>query len=137
MRVRKRVTLMVITVSVIFVMCWGTNQVIYGLLYHTTYYISPVSMAVAYTMVMFNSAVNPFVYALLNQKFRNKVKELKCCRVCCFPLHSSANRVHSEDETQVMELAFHNTHATQCTDPHSTEDHVPRKSDHFLLVRLE
>ena len=30
-------------------------------------------------MAVFNSAMNPFVYALFNQQFREKVKRLMCC----------------------------------------------------------
>ena len=32
------------------------------------------------TVVMFNSAVNPIVYALINQQFSKKIKYMMCCR---------------------------------------------------------
>jgi len=32
------------------------------------------------TVVMFNSAVNPIVYALINQQFSKKIKSMMCCR---------------------------------------------------------
>ncbi|XP_074627153.1 pyroglutamylated RF-amide peptide receptor-like [Acropora palmata] len=77
-RVRKRVTLMLAVVSGIFAICWGTIQVLYSLLHYTSYEISPVVVAISNTMVLFNSAVNPFVYALSSQNFREKVKGMIC-----------------------------------------------------------
>lgn len=81
LRLRKRVTLMVVTVSVIFAMCWMSGAITY-----LVAFFSPVFGAgdVAYvtqsTVVMFNSAVNPIVYALVNQQFSRKIKYMMCCR---------------------------------------------------------
>ena len=77
-RVRKRITLMLAVVSGIFAICWGTIQVLYSLLHCTSYEISPVVVAISNTMVLFNSAVNPFVYALSSENFREKVKGMIC-----------------------------------------------------------
>ena len=38
------------------------------------------SYAVSDTMFMFNSAINPFVYSLLNERFRGKLKGMFCNR---------------------------------------------------------
>ncbi|XP_015760047.1 PREDICTED: pyroglutamylated RFamide peptide receptor-like [Acropora digitifera] len=85
-RVRKRVTLMLAVVSGIFAICWGTIQVLYSLLHYTSYEISPVVVAISNTMVLFNSAVNPFVYALSSQNFREKVKGMICtCKTVVHP----------------------------------------------------
>lgn len=78
MRVRKRVTLMVIIVSVIFGICWATLQVCFTLMDVASVSISPLPFDVAFTMVLFNSAINPFVYALLNQQFKEKMKGMIC-----------------------------------------------------------
>ena len=81
LKVRKRVTLMVATVSAIFALCWMSGAVTY-----LVAFFSPVFGAgdVAYvtqsTVVMFNSAVNPIVYALINQQFSKKIKYMMCCR---------------------------------------------------------
>ena len=78
---RKRVTLMVTTVSAIFALCWMSGAATY-----LVAFFSPVFGAgdVAYvtqsTVVMFNSAVNPIVYALINQQFSKKIKYMMCCR---------------------------------------------------------
>ena len=74
LRVRKRVTLMVITVSAIFGVTWLTNSSNY-LLHHFLKY-SFLTYASASLMVMFNSAINPVLYALMSQRFRNKMKQI-------------------------------------------------------------
>ncbi|XP_078349133.1 QRFP-like peptide receptor [Oculina patagonica] len=76
-KVRKRVTLMVVTVSAIFGISWGTSSVSYVLKHFSSHNIG--NVAITNTMAMFNSAVNPFVYALLNQQFREKVKGMMGC----------------------------------------------------------
>jgi len=82
-RVRKRVSLMVLTVSTIFGICWGTSSVAYTLRAFDPSSVGPVPIAIANTMVLFNAAVNPYVYALVNQQFREKMKRLICCTRFC------------------------------------------------------
>ena len=80
MKVRKRVTLMVVTVSIIFSICWLTDAIIFLMSYHsTTNSPSDVTWAIAAVMILFNSSINPFVYALINQRFREKIKGMICC----------------------------------------------------------
>ena len=100
MRLRKRVTKMVVVVAVIFGICWGTNEVISVLNYVISYKTGFFPIAVANTMVLFNSAVNPFVYALLNKQYREKIKRMLCCT------GSSARRVlPAANRAQAVELA--------------------------------
>ena len=108
MKVRKRVTLMVIAVSAVFGICWGTSSIIYVLQYDvlTLHNGGPVALAIADTMVLFNSAINPFVYALVNQQFRKKIKRMIC------GTGSLAPRVHPTRELQTIELSDNTTHPT-------------------------
>lgn len=88
MRMRKKVTMIAITVSVIFGVCWLVDSINY-----TMYYFFPshafLSYAASCIMLLFNSAVNPIVYALVNQKFRRKFKAM-----LCFP-----QRIHHQQAT--------------------------------------
>ena len=112
MKVRKRVSLMVVTVSAIFGICWGTSSVAYTLRAFDPSSVGPVPIAIANTMVLFNAAINPFVYALLNQQFREKMKGIMCCAGCC------VRRVHPAREPQSIELA--NTNNTQSSQTEGT-----------------
>lgn len=76
LKVRKRVTLMVVVVTVIFAICWGIDSVMHLIADVISYDIGPLAIPIAHTMVMFNSAVNPFAYALINQRFRQKIMEM-------------------------------------------------------------
>ena len=78
LRLRKRVTLMVVTVSAILVISWGADVILHMLEEHATdsVKLSPLAIPIAHTMLMFNSAINPFAYALLNQRFRKKMRQI-------------------------------------------------------------
>ncbi|KAL9957203.1 hypothetical protein ACROYT_G038812 [Oculina patagonica] len=97
MRVRKRVTLMVVAVTAIFGICWGINEVVYAIQFIALYDTGPIPMAIANTLVLFNSAINPFVYALVNKQFREKIRRMLCCA------SSSAPRVQPTRERLSMD----------------------------------
>ncbi|CAH3173130.1 unnamed protein product [Porites lobata] len=75
-KVRKRVTLMVVAVTAIFGICWGADSVLHVLKYFSSNKLASSAIPIAHTAVMFNSAVNPFAYALINQRFRKKMKRI-------------------------------------------------------------
>ena len=110
---RKRATLMAVIVSAIFGVCWGAESIEYCLRNLPSLEISPIVIAIVDTMVLFNSAVNPFVYALLNQQFREKMKKMICC--------SSASGVHPTPKAQDIELADLTIQPTRITGASSIE----------------
>ena len=104
LRLRKRVTLMVVSISTILVISWGTDGILHLIEeYASTVKLSPLTTPIAHTIIIFNSAVNPFAYALLNPRFRTKMKQMVCPR-------SFATRVQSvcarERERQDNEVAI-------------------------------
>ncbi|KAL9957213.1 hypothetical protein ACROYT_G038822 [Oculina patagonica] len=113
MKVRRRVTLMVVVITVIFGICWGVNQVVHIFKFFSSYTVGALPTVVANTMVLVNSAVNPFVFALLNQQFREKMQEMVCCTDC------TPTRVHPEPGSQDVELADNTTHKTNLAGPSS------------------
>ena len=78
-RVRKRVTLMVVTVTVMFGLCWVSDIIAHSVDYYTSLSTSKETYSVVHTLMLINTAVNPFVYALINKIFREKIKEMIWC----------------------------------------------------------
>ena len=78
-RVRKRVTLMAVTVTVMFGVCWMSDIIAHTLDYYTSLSTSKETYSVIHTLVLLNTAVNPFVYALIHRPFQERLKEMLCC----------------------------------------------------------
>ena len=117
MKVRKRVTLTVVIVSVIFGVCYLTEASNYFMrhFYPSREFLSNAASSIT---ILFNSAINPFVYALVNQPFREKFNTMTSC-TC----HPATNTVHParEPRDQRMEVAVVPTHRTQKTDKSCSE----------------
>ncbi|EDO35030.1 predicted protein [Nematostella vectensis] len=84
LRYRKSVTKMLIGISVIYMIGWMPTLFVFVLVYwHTGYQVGQVIGAVTAILVVFNSAVNPYVYALQSKSFRKQLKRyLVCCCQC-------------------------------------------------------
>ena len=107
LKVRKRVTLMAITVSFIFAVSWGAESIEYVLRTLSTLNISFEHIAVVDMMVLFNSAVNPFVYALLNHQFRQNIKKVIWCNYTPEPrTGGKENTSRSTDHERTTEMWF-------------------------------
>ena len=95
LKMRKRVTLMVITISVIFAVSWSTHSILHILDDVSAYALNPFAIPISHVTLMFNSAVNPFAYALINQRFKEKIKQMISCK---------QSRVHTVKESQGIEM---------------------------------
>jgi hypothetical protein len=78
---RKKATKMVLSVSLMYALCWIPELTIFNLVAFAPQLIQgnlayPASVA----MVSVNSAVNPILYSLHNNQFRRHLKRLVCCR---------------------------------------------------------
>lgn len=78
---RKKATKMVLSVSVMYTLCWIPELTIFNLAAFAPHLLQgnlayPASVA----MVSVNSAFNPVLYSLLNNQFRHHLKRLLCCR---------------------------------------------------------
>ncbi|XP_067050880.1 G-protein coupled receptor 83-like [Acropora muricata] len=90
LKVRKRVTLMLLTVTVIFAICWSADAILHLLERFHFHKNLPLGRGIIHATLAFNAALNPFAYALINQRFRAKITEILSLSVC-----SRTERVHS------------------------------------------
>jgi len=63
-----------VTVTAIFGISWVPDLFAYNLDYLTSLSVSELAYAVIHMLTLSSSAVNPFVYALVNKTFREKLK---------------------------------------------------------------
>lgn len=77
----RRVTKMVVAVSVIYGLCWIPGLVIYTLInFSSEHNLGDLADIISIVLVTFNSTVNPVIYAYANGRFRKCFKELLCCK---------------------------------------------------------
>lgn len=110
MRVRKRVTLMVVSVTALFGICWLSDIIAHAVDAVLSHSIEKDVYTVTHTMVLFSSAANPFVYALINQTFRQKVKRMVCCATSTAVVHPGTKKPHPMEVTNI-------THPTHTAGP--------------------
>ena len=80
LRYRKRVTKMVIFVTVVYVMCWVPELLIYFLGFTGAISLQAIHHVIASALVVFNSSINPAVYSLQSSKFRKHIGDMICCK---------------------------------------------------------
>jgi len=109
---------MVVAVSVIFGICWGADSVLHLLEDFSSQKFAPSAIPIAHTAVMFNSAVNPFAYALINQRFRKKMKGIVCCR----PLSLGVidNQGNEMADRSLFAKNFHAANKLETNEPSNT-----------------
>lgn len=71
---------MVVTVTVLFGICWVSDITAHSIDYYTSHRISTETYLTIHTLILLNTAVNPFVYTLISHNFREKMKGMIYCR---------------------------------------------------------
>jgi allatostatin receptor len=82
-RIRKRVTKMVVIVVVMFAICWLPFHAVFIIQTFTDIekdFIMEVTELVAICFAYMNSCVNPILYAFLSDNFRQGFRKMLCCR---------------------------------------------------------
>lgn len=81
LRARKRVTKMLIIIVIIYVLCWFPNLIINVVMYYVdSPELNSTGYLVSEVLVLVNSSINPFVYAIQSKQFR---KGMKSAVLCC------------------------------------------------------
>ncbi|XP_078365317.1 QRFP-like peptide receptor isoform X2 [Oculina patagonica] len=101
MRVRKRVTLMVFTVTALFGVCWLADVITHAVDVFLSYSIDKDVLTVIHTMILFSSAANPFLYGLVNKSFRKKIKRIMYCARSSVVIHPAKREPHSSESANV------------------------------------
>ena len=102
LRLRKRVTLTAVTITAILVISWGADGILHLIQeYAGSVKLSPLTTPIAHTIMIFNSAVNPFAYALLNQRFRKEMKQMVCPRSFRTRVYSMSARQRERQDNEV------------------------------------
>ena len=81
LRYRKRVTKLVIAVTIVYAFCWVPELTIYFLGFTGAIELRTIHFNIASALVFFNSTINPVVYALQSSIFRKHLWDLICA--CC------------------------------------------------------
>lgn len=81
LRYRKRVTKLVIAVTIVYALCWVPELTIYFLGFTGAIQLRAIHFNIASALVFFNSTINPVVYALQSSVIRKHLWDLICA--CC------------------------------------------------------
>ena len=104
---RKRVTQLMLTISVIYCVCWLPNAIILPITVFGQHQLYSAIHTTTIVLVTLNSAINPLVYTFQSNKFRTKLKELLAC--CCSRNHRANEVMPGEANTNIYELTEMNS----------------------------
>ena len=79
LRYRRRVTRLVIAVTIVYALCWIPELIIYFLGFTGTITLTQIHFNIASGLVFLNSTVNPIVYSLQSSAFRRHYWNIICC----------------------------------------------------------
>lgn len=79
LRSRKKVTKLVLIVSVVFFTSWIPTLLLYAILHDKVAFPKRDTNTIGSVMVLFNSSINPFIYAFQSEIFRRHFKKIVSC----------------------------------------------------------
>ena len=104
---------MVITVSIVFGVTWLADTFNFVLYYYKPSF-NQLTYAATSILILFNSAINPILYALINQRFKEKMKGILSGKCRAEPDGMFSVKKHEKVETAVISF-----HQSQLTDERS------------------
>lgn len=76
---RKRVTVMLIIVTVVHTMCWSPNYVLYLLIFHAPgFYYGSTTYIITVLLILLNAAADPLLYTWYMDGFRRGIQNMLC-----------------------------------------------------------
>lgn len=100
---------MVITVSVVFGVTWLADSFNFVLFYYKPSF-NQLTYAATSIMIMFNSAINPILYALINQRFKENMKGILSCK--CRPEPNGMFSVKKHEKVEIAVISFRQSQLT-------------------------
>ncbi|XP_022800552.1 neuropeptide FF receptor 1-like [Stylophora pistillata] len=77
---RKRVTVMLIIVTVVHTLCWSPNYVLYLLIFHAPgFYYGSTTYIITVLLILLNAAADPLLYTWYMDGFRKGIQSMLCC----------------------------------------------------------
>lgn len=117
LRSRKRVTKMVLAVSIIYGICWVPTVVVYFLAYviPNKESVHSLNHKITIALATFNSTINPIIYSFQSQQFRRNLLQVLCCgwRKRNQVVPAESQRQHASNLTKATSVFWrHNLRAT-------------------------
>lgn len=76
---RKRVTVMLIIVTVVHTVCWSPNYVLYLLIFHAPgFYYGSTTYIITVLLILLNAAADPLLYTWYMDGFRRGIQNMLC-----------------------------------------------------------
>ena len=77
---RKRVTIMLIIVTLVHTLCWSPNYVLYLLIFYAPgFFYGSTTYIITVLLILLNAAADPLLYTWYMDGFRRGIRNMLCC----------------------------------------------------------